>query len=779
MTSLPESFSEFITGHIQIPPREPRYGRWGKVVPEAVQSTLKQYGVMRPWLHQARAIETLASGSNVVVATGTGSGKSLVAWVPALSMLTNFSTSTSLSNHTHRPTTLYLSPTKALGTDQRTNLEQLATTLDPHITVASTDGDCDTAARRFARDYGDIVLTNPDFLHYSMLSRHTQWARLWRGLTYIVVDEFHHYRGNFGANVALILRRTLRIAAHYGAHPRIIFLSATVHNPAHAAQRFLGDAFGPVVAITEDGSPAGPRDIYTMTGSDNSYEQASDLAAELVASGNQLLTFVRSRSGTERVAELIREKLGNISPELSSHVAAYRGGYLPEERRELESQLRSGKIRALATTSALELGIDIAGLDCVVVTGWPETHASFQQQIGRAGRSGTTGLAVFIARDNPLDQFIASHPEMLRSHGTESPTFDPTNPWILPAHLATAAHELPLTSQDLPIFSLTDTKPLDDMTAADLLRQRPRGWFWNTATRIDPHGLLDLREAGHTISIVNSADGSVLGTVDAAQADTTVFPGAIYLHQGAPFEIEGATEDIVLAHPTPDTDIRTYARTETSVDIVSTTHRFILPDGQWCYGMVNVRSQVVGYDVRRVSDGVFLGTVPLELPVREFVTAGTWLTLNESLTRKTGISTANLPGALHAAEHTMIALLPLLATCDRWDIGGLSTAVHPQTTQPTIIIHDAIPGGSGAALRGFYAGPHWLKTTLETLTTCPCVDGCPSCVQSPKCGNNNNPLSKDDALLLTAAGLDQFHNAAQQWPWHENQDESILTAGDL
>ncbi|QJC22528.1 DEAD/DEAH box helicase [Arcanobacterium buesumense] len=778
MRSLPESLTDSITGHIFIPPTQASYAPWDASISTNVRQALERRYISQLWSHQAQAFTELTRGSHIVVATGTGSGKSLTAWIPVLNALDSFSHTAPLASRNRRPTTLYLAPTKALAADQFTNLESLVHDVNPQLIAAIADGDTDTPGQRYARDYADIILSNPDFLHFSMLAKHEHWARLWRGLKFIIIDEFHHYRGNFGAHVALILRRTLRIAHHYGAHPQVIFLSATVSNPAQAAQRFLGEAFGPVQAINEDGSPHGALDLYTISGGDSANKQAADITSTLVAENKRLLTFVRSRPGTERVAELTRENLVDTAPHLATRIAAYRGGYLPEERRELEHDLRSGKIRALATTSALELGIDIAGLDAVVVIGWPGTPASFQQQIGRTGRAGATGLAFFIARNNPLDQYLINHLDMLISPGNQSPTFDPTNPWILPDHLAAAAHEFPLTTADLPIFSLPNTNLFTEMVAADLLRKRPTGWFWNTATRIHPHNVLELREGGQSVPIVHCADGAVLGTVDRSRADTTVFPGAIYLHQGKAFEIETYDDDIALAHPAPNADIRTFARTQTTVDILSTQHKVDLPDGQWCYGTVNVRTQMIGYDVRRISDGVHLGRTNLDMPVRDFITAGTWLTLTDSTIRKSGIDTTELPGALHAGEHAMIALLPLLATCDRWDLGGLSTAVHPDTGQPTIIIHDAISGGSGAAYRGFYAGPQWIAATLETLLTCTCESGCPACIQSPKCGNNNNPLSKTGATLLMATIADQFYNADQLWPLPAYQNLPIPFSDD-
>lgn len=796
-----------ITGHVHVPAREARFGQWGDWVAPAVRDALELRGAGRPWIHQAQAAEALNAGRHVVVATGTGSGKSLSAWVPALSTIeTARDTRISLASVKYRPTVLYLSPTKALAADQEHNLVALAKAVNPRIGIATVDGDADQETRRWAQDYADIVLSNPDFIHHAMLGRHERWSRLLRGLSMIVIDEFHSYRGVFGSNVALVIRRLLRVAQHYGSHPRVVFLSATSGDPAGSAQQFLGDGFGEVVAVTEDGSPSGARDILTVqckevpkvdesdgskrdpldsqwefppdqTSSDASDSdsaglestdvkrrpatvEAAELTALLVENDARALTFVRSRPGTERVSELAHERLAFSAPHLEGTVAAYRGGYLPEERRELEERLRSGDLRALATTSALELGIDISGLDAVVVAGWPGTHASFQQQIGRAGRAGTNGLAIFVGRDNPLDQYILAHPETLSSN-PEASVLDPTNPWILPPHLAATAAELPLTEADVAVFSLESTELFEQMEEAGMLMKRPRGWFWNPAMKVDPHALVDIRGGGTTVSIIDADDGALLGTVDTGRADTTVHPGAIYLHQGVPYEVESYEDDVALVHRHRDEEIRTFAREETSVEIVSTDEEIELIDGTWSLGSVIVRSRVVGYDVRRVRDGMFIGFVPLTMPMREFETGGTWLTLTERATRDAGIATEDLPGALHGAEHTMISLLPLFATCDRWDLGGLSTAVHPQTGRPTIIVHDAMAGGSGCAHRGFEAGRNWLTTTFETLESCPCESGCPKCVQSPKCGNNNNPLSKPDATLLMALAIRNFPRNAQ------------------
>lgn len=799
-----------IAGMIERPARENQTAPWPDWVHPDLRAALAAAGAESAWIHQAQAAQCVHEGRHVVLASGTGSGKSFAAWVPILSDLLNFSSErVSLASLTHRPTALYLSPTKALAADQMAALDALISATGSHIGVATADGDSDLPERSYARDNADIVLTNPDFAHHVMLSRQARWARLWRGLRLIVVDEFHNYKGLFGAHVGHVVRRILRLAAHYGAHPSVIFLSATSGDPAGTARRFLGESFGPVEAVTEDGSPrAGstivlwrpaplekndddgfspPHEHFEGSVGDDQWlvpptnsgaqdgqsgapervepadapmdddvprraanSEAGDLTAFLVEQGARLLTFVRSRPGTERVAEIAQERLELSASHLAGTVAAYRGGYLPEERRELESKLRTGDVRALATTSALELGIDISGLDAVVVTGWPGTHASFSQQIGRAGRAGRPGLAVFVGRDNPLDQYLLDHPSVISDTPSEANVFDPANPGVLIPQLCAAAAELPLQASDAAVFGLDNVELFDELTREGLLRKRPTGWFWNTSLGVGAHETVSLRGEGSTVSIVDTADGTVLGTVDSSRADTTVFPGAVYLHQGVPYEVEQLGDEVALVHQHRDEELRTFAREETSVEILETDESIDLETGIWAQGSVVVSSRVVGYDVRRARDGMYLGAVPLVMPLRQLHTRATWWTLSTAAIKESGVLAADLPGALHGAEHASIGILPLFATCDRWDLGGLSTAAHPDTGMPTVIVHDAVDGGSGCAERGFHAGLSWINATLATISTCPCSRGCPRCIQSPKCGNNNSPLSKHGAQdLLT------------------------------
>ncbi|MCF2707273.1 DEAD/DEAH box helicase [Arcanobacterium haemolyticum] len=808
---------------IHFPERTARTTQWPTWVDPRITDALGRLGRGEPWAHQAVAATSIHERRHTVVATGTGSGKSLAAWVPVLhDLVADSARPTTLAKVSYRPTCLYLSPTKALAADQYVALEALASAIDPRIGIAPVDGDTEQSIRSWARDYADIVLTNPDFVNFVMLARPAMWARLWRGLSTIVVDEFHSYRGMFGAHVALLVRRIVRMAKHYGAEPTLVFLSATTGEPARTAARFLGVPDSDIAVIDDDASPAGEKDIVlwrcrevddslddstsdnTLPGvlrvseafaGDSEYEQdpwtvvpdtaayahagnestsapltddsprraanteAGELTGFLVAQGAHNLTFVRSRPGTERVAEIARSWLAEHAPRYEESVAAYRGGYLPEERRELENLLRSGRVRALATTNALELGIDISGLDSVVVTGWPGTHASFSQQIGRAGRAGKPGLAVFVGRDNPLDQYLLSHPDIISSSPSEANVFDPTNPTILIPHICAAASELPLTSSDAAVFELESTELFDALVSEGFLRKRPTGWFWNASLGSGAHDLVHLRGDATTVTIVDANDGTILGTVSAGQSDSSVYPGAIYVHQGVPYRVEELVDDVARVRINDGEDIRTYARSETTVEIERVIESRDLGGVTWARGDVAVSSRVIGYDVRRNSDGMFLGTVALTMPVRTLHTGAVWWTMPRSMALGTGLDQRELAGALHGAEHASIGMLPLFATCDRWDLGGLSTEAHDQTGMPTVFVHDAVDGGSGCAARGFEAALEWIEATYRTVLECPCSSGCPRCIQSPKCGNNNEPLSKFGASQLLGKLVALMKNA--------------------
>ena len=435
----------------------------------------------------------------------------------------------------------------------------------------------------------------------------------------------------------------------------------------------------------------------------------------------------------------------------SARVATYRGGYLPEERRELEQRLRSGDLLGLASTNALELGIDVAGLDAIVSVGFPGTRAALQQQLGRAGRAGQESLGVLVARDEPLDTFLVHHPEALLGAPVEASVFDPDNPYVLGPHLAAAAHELPLTADDIDLFGPRTMEGIEALEAAGWLRRREAGWFWTRRDRASD--LADLRSSGgRPVQIVDGDTGRLVGTVDAGSADSTVHTGAVYVHQGEvyvvdDYDVEGGAAEVHLEDP----KYSTQARSTTEISIVETERTQEWGAAAISFGTVDVASQVVSF-IMRSNDGSNLGEEPLDLPERTLRTKAVWWTLRGTAVMD-ALASVDVPGAAHAAEHAAIGMLPLLATCDRWDIGGVSTALHVDTGRLTVFVYDGYPGGAGFAERGHDVAARWLRVTREAIVACECADGCPSCVHSPKCGNGNEPLDKAGAVSLLDAIL--------------------------
>ncbi|MBV9831912.1 MAG: DEAD/DEAH box helicase, partial [Marmoricola sp.] len=528
------SREESLTHLEVVAPRPARTTEWPEWLAGNVRSAFEAAGVNEPWTHQRAAADLAHDGRHVVVSTGTASGKSLCYLLPALHAI-----ETRRGPKGQRgASVLYLSPTKALAQDQLASLRALDL---PGLRCATHDGDSTQEMREWTRDHGEYVLTNPDMLHRSLLPGHARWSRFFSALTYVVVDECHHYRGLFGAHVAQVLRRLRRVAALYGAHPTFVLASATVAEPATSSGRLTGLD---VAAVTDDGSPRG-RTVLALweppfvpgAGEQgapvrrSATSEVADLMTDLVVDRLRTLAFVRSRRGAEAVAQSARRSLGEVDPTLVDQVAAYRGGYLPEERRELEESLRAGRLTGLAATNALELGIDITGLDAVLLAGFPGTRAAFWQQVGRAGRSGRDALGVLVARDDPLDTYLVNHPEALLGQPVEANVFDPDNPYVLGPHLCAAAAEWPLAEADLPLFGPGARSAVEALTEGGLLRRRPRGWFWTDRRRASD--LADIRSSGGTpVRLVEDCTGRVLGTVDAHAAHGTAHAGAVYLHQG-------------------------------------------------------------------------------------------------------------------------------------------------------------------------------------------------------------------------------------------------------
>ena len=793
----------------QRPARSGRRGSFPQWTDPRLVQHLAERGITAPWIHQEQAAQLAHGGQDVVLATATASGKSLAYLLPVL-------TAIGAREHdpeARRATALYLSPTKALAADQLTNITAMADGAGIRdARVAVYDGDTPAEQRRWVRRHGTVVLTNPDMLHFGLLPGHEQWAHFFRALRYVVIDECHSYRGVFGSHVSMVVRRLRRIAAHYRADPTFILASATTANPELSASRLIGRDVEPV---TEDGSPragltiglwepgtrtrvdgrgdparwddgpgqateGGDAEGEETDGADgadgvdgadgagrteeplrrSATSEAAALLADLVERDVQTLVFARSRRGAELVSSgarrLLEQKAEHThAPQLADRagrVAAYRGGYLARERRELEDALRSGALKALASTNALELGIDIAGLDAVVVAGWPGTRASLWQQFGRAGRRQDAdggALALFVAREDPLDTYVVHHPETIFGAEVEAAVFDPGNPYVMTPHLCAAAAELAIRDGEEGIFGPTARDLLTTLAARGVLRSRATGWYW-TMTE-SAHQLTDLRgSGGEPVRIVEQGTGSLLGTVDAASAHTQVHDGAVYLHQGANYVVDHLDVEQSVAFVHREDPLHTTHPQSVSTLRIRQTDRELPWEGgvRLCFGTVDVTDQVTGYQVRDVFTQAVLAQHPLDLPPRTLTTKAVWWVIPRERTDAAEIPGEELPGALHAAEHAAISMLPLLATCDRWDIGGLSAAQHEDTGEPTIFVYDGAPGGAGFAERGADDAAAWVRATADMIGECGCESGCPACVVSPKCGNGNEPLSKREAERL-------------------------------
>ncbi|WP_033293061.1 DEAD/DEAH box helicase [Amycolatopsis jejuensis] len=966
-----------VTHVARLPARTASFAPWPEWAAPEVVAAFGAAGVGKPWRHQVEAASLAHAGAHVVVSTGTASGKSLAYQLPVLSALCADS----------RSTALYLSPTKALGADQLRSVSSLDV---KGVRAAAFDGDTPMTERDWVRAHANWVFSNPDMLHRGILSAHSRWTQFFRRLRYVVVDECHSYRGVFGSHVALLLRRLRRVAAHYGASPVFVLASATTAAPAAFATRLTGV---PCEAVTEDASPRGARTVALwepplldeLTGENGAPVrrpagvETARILTELVVEGARSLAFVRSRRGAELTALGARRLLSEVDPSLAKTVAAYRSGFLPEERRELEQALLSGRLLGVATTNALELGVDIAGLDAVVLAGYPGTLASFWQQSGRAGRSGDEALVVFVARDDPLDTYLVHHPAALLERPVETAVLDPANPYVLGPQLACAVAELPLTEPELPTFGGDAARTvLADLTAEKLVRRRSSGWYWTSRDR--PHADVGIRgSGGDQIAVMEADSGRMLGTVDPGSACYAVHPGAVYLHQGSSYVVDELELEtgLALVHA-EDPDWTTSPREIVDISVLSTEEQCRHGEVTVCLGEVAVTSQVVGY-LRRRPSGEVLDHTPLDLPEQSLHTRAVWYTVTgellemppfagegapsggnpvaagspvgagggsaiavdegdlprgpvgaggagysdenpaESAADKpvvtgnaassdgnpaesaagepvgtgvaapvaadvragalgaasavavggwaqggdppgepvgtggaspvvggtgevsggsadgrgsgaavrggaasagvdaaatvraaavgteaplvvsgaepvgteagsvgtelsqvgtavaavgtggagrtpggAGLVPARVPGALHAAEHAAIGLLPLFATCDRWDIGGVSTAWHEDTGEATVFVHDGHPGGAGFADRGYAAIVPWLAATREAIVSCECPTGCPSCVQSPKCGNGNDPLDKAGAVAVLGAVLGALRQHGEQ-----------------
>ncbi|MCL2585118.1 MAG: DEAD/DEAH box helicase [Streptosporangiales bacterium] len=708
-----------------IPGRDGQTTSWPKTVRPDVVSALAAKGIAAPWTHQSEAARLALDGQDVILATRAASGKSAGYLAPALSAVADGGTA------------LYLAPTKALAADQLRAVRALDV---PGVRPACYDGDTPRAERDWAQSRANYLLTNPDMLHGGVLPFHHRWRGFFRRLRVIVVDECHTYRGVFGSHVAQVLRRLRRICSVHGSDPVFVLASATIADPERCARLLTGSG---AVPVTSDGSPRAPLTfalwepplLYTRPGERERRAvtaEAADLLSDLTGAGVPSLAFTRSRRGAESVALN------------APNTRSYRSGYLPDERRALEEGLRAGTITAMAATTALELGVDIPGLDAVLIAGWPGSWASLWQQAGRAGRAGRPAVSVFIAGDDPLDTYLLRHPDTLLEHPVEPAVLDPDNPYVLGPHLVAAAAEEPLSEADLGLFGPAAGDAASRMTAEGSLRRRPAGWY--PVRHRHPAREISLRGGGEDpVRLVEEATGRLVGTMDVPSAYRFAHDGAVYLHQGETYLVTRLLlEDGVALVEGRDPGYVTRARDATEISLVSETRRVSWGEAAVAFGDVEVTRRVTGYT--RIRNGRKIGESGLDLPDRVLATKATWLMIpNGSPFLPAG---PLLPGAVHAAEHAAIGMLPLFATCDRRDVGGLSAARHPVTDQVSVFVYDAQEGGAGFAERAFGAAGAWLRATRAAIASCPCESGCPSCVQSPACGTGNSPLSKSGAVTL-------------------------------
>ncbi len=756
LTTQPTYCSQVV--HIEhIPPRDADCAGLDEPLVAGLQGCLKEHGISSLYTHQAEAVNNAQQGRNVMVATSSASGKSLCYNIVVLQTLLTETASRAL----------YLFPTKALAQDQlRALREFFCPELFRAEEFATFDGDTPTAERAEIRKRARIILTNPDMLHVGILPNHQSWSRVLRHLRYVVIDEAHIYRGVFGSHVAGVLRRLRRLCKLYGSNPQFICCSATIANPGEHAEKLVGLPF---TVVDNDGSPHGGKDfvfwdppiIDRVKGARRSANsEATNLFTELVSQEIRTLTFTRTRRLTELIYTYSRDRLAENSPALAKRIKAYRAGYLPEERRQIEQELFSGQLLGVVATVALELGIDIGDLEATVLTGYPGSIASTWQQAGRSGRGREGSLSFLIGLDNPLDQYFMRHPDFFFQKSFENALVNPENPYILRAHLLCAAWELPLTGDDEKFFGSLFVQERTELEGQGMLRERR--WRWHLSPAIAyPAQAINIRAtSGENFAVIDTSSGSLLETVEASVAFFQIHPGAIYLHQGESYLVTELDLAGRTAYAVPTT-ASYYTQTKEIEDlrIVKLIRSKSCGPVKVYLGEVEVTNTVVGFKKKAQFTEEGIGEEPLDRGPQRFPSVGLWFDLPAEAVARLDKAQLDFAGGLHAAEHAAIAILPLFALCDRNDIGGVSTPLHPDTGRAQIFIYDAYPGGIGIAEKWFDLVEELWQATLKTVTECPCQEGCPSCIQSPKCGNNNQPLDKKAAQVLLEGLLNTPHVA--------------------
>jgi len=726
------------------PARPPRFEDLDPPLDPTLAERLAGKGIERLYGHQARAIHSIRGGTHTVVVSGTASGKTLCYQVPIAERALEDRTSTAL----------LIFPTKALAQDQLGSIQALSL---PQMTVSAYDGDLPREQRSRVRRRANVVLTNPDMLHYGILPNHGLWKDFLSRLGHVVVDEMHYLRGMFGSHTANVIRRLRRLAAHYGADPTFVLTSATIGNPVDLAERLCGVE---VSLVDSDDSAAGERMVAVWnppldeesSGRRSSIAETTDLYVDLVRRGIHTIAFGRSRRATELIHVNAARRLGAAADRISP----YRAGYTARDRRDIEARLFSGELVGISATNALELGVDIGGLDAALLCTFPGTISSFRQQAGRAGREEDMALVVLVAGEDALDQYFVHHPDELFGRAPEAAVVNPANPNVMDYHLSCAAHELPLGWRDGPVFGDDLWESGARLVGEGELRLEDGRLLW-AGRRSPAHGRSIRSSDARSFSIYDVGTRRVIGEVDWDRAFSDAHEGAVYLHQGRTYLVEELdVAGLEVRARSARVDYYTEPHVQKTLDVLEVSEQDRVGAMGSFLGPVRVSAHVLGYrrKYRMRGGGNNRRTIPLELPPTQIETEAFWFTVPAHVLDRAGIDRREAPGALHAAEHTMIAMLPLFAICDRSDIGGLSITHHPQTGEATIFIHEGYRGGSGIAPVAYPAGEELVEATVAALTRCRCVSGCPSCVQSPKCGNFNEPLSKGGARRLLRAALD-------------------------
>jgi DEAD/DEAH box helicase domain-containing protein len=744
------ALGSMVAHHRRLAATPARFGELATPLDDDLAAAFEAHGITRLWEHQVRGIESTRAGRDVLLVTPTASGKTLLFATAVLESLRDDS----------RSKALFLYPTKALARDQLAGFRSLASSLraldPPRFEVY--DGDTPAVERRRIRlDPPQVLITNPDMLHAGMLAHHHGWEPLLRDLRWIVLDELHVYRGLFGAHVHHILGRLQRICGRLGARPRVIAASATVGNPGEFARTLLGRELD---VVERSGAPTSSREVLLLNPPGVSpYTVAVRVIAEAVDAGLRTIAFAKAR----RVTELLYTWLVQRDPRLRNQVAPYRAGYLPEERRRLERRLFDGDLRAVLTTSALELGIDVGGLDVCVLVGYPGSLISTWQRIGRVGRQQRAGLVAMVALPDALDQYVVHHPELLFEGAFEKAVLDPWNPRIAGRHLVCAAAEHPLESEELrsePRGAERNDRLTRSLVDEGRLVQDAAGTRYY-AFRRRPHREVNLRSAGEPYAIVDAESGRLLGKIDGTRVYHECHPGAIYLHGGRShrvLELDETQRRVRVRGE--EVDYYTVVLGDKETEILERLERASIGEFPLSFGRLRVTVQIREYQKKRLYDGEPIATHPLDVPPLIYETVGFWIELPPGLPRAVAERELHFMGGIHAAEHAMIALFPLLAISDPGDVGGISYTGHPQTGGPAVFIYDGIPGGAGLAEQGFREPERLLRRTLQLVRECGCEDGCPGCIQSPRCGNGNKPLDKRAAELTLALLVGESELAA-------------------